>query len=66
MEAKSRILISTVMAKVSLSSVIDDSDRSGLKRLILFTGSTIWQEYTGVNNFWGYNDKGIWYTEPQV
>ncbi|KAG7570956.1 hypothetical protein FFLO_01050 [Filobasidium floriforme] len=29
-------------------------------------GSTIWQEYTGINNFWGYNDKAEWFTEPQV
>jgi hypothetical protein len=35
MEARSRILISTVMARVSSSSIIDDFDRSGLIRRIL-------------------------------
>ena len=66
MKAKFRILIGTVTAKVSLSSDTDKPRRSRLKRLILFTGSTIWQDYTGVNNFWGYNEKSEWYTEPQV
>jgi hypothetical protein len=66
MKAKFQILIGLVTAKVSLSSVTDYPHCSRLKRLILFTGSTIWQEYTGINNFWGYNEKSEWYTEPQV
>lgn len=26
-------------------------------------GHSVWPDYTGINNFWGYNDNGTWITE---